>query len=115
MVIIMQTDTSNNTEEIAGQQTSPPPEPQPEAKAAPQPEAQADAAPAAKKKPSGKRKQKRHPIKSLLRILIALVIIAAGIYLILFAVAYFAKYDSIAAMLESMRAELSLMWQRISN
>jgi hypothetical protein len=108
----MQTDTPDNkTEEIA-EQAAPPAEEQtgkPHAK-----EQEGDSSDA-KKNPTGKRKRKRHPVKSLLRILIALVVIAAGIFLILFAVAYFAKYDSIPAMLESMRAELALMWQRIRN
>ena len=126
--MVNMTDTpNNNPEEVAGQQT------QVEAQAAPPPEAQAAAQPetpaeqaaeaqpkpkedeasAAKKEPKGKKKQKRHPIRSLLRILIALIIIAGGIYLILFLVAYFAKYESIPAMLASMRVELDLMWQRI--
>jgi hypothetical protein len=86
-------------------------EPQSEAK----PEAHEGDSVVAKKEPLKKRKHKRHPVKSLLRILLALVIIAAGIYLILFVVAWLAKYDSIAAMLESMRVELDLMWQRIRN
>jgi uncharacterized membrane protein len=93
-------------------QAAPPAEPQ---KSEQQDKAQKGDSSASKKESANKRKRKRHPVKSLLRILIALIIIAGGIYLILFAVAYFAKYDSIAAMLESMRVELDLMWQRIRN
>jgi len=118
------TDTTNNNPEEVAEQASQV-EVQPEAQAEPQPETPAeqtaevqpkpkeDESSAAKKEPKGKRKRKRHPIRSLLRILIALIIIAGGIYLILFLVAYFAKYESIPAMLASMRVELDLMWQRI--
>jgi uncharacterized membrane protein len=65
------------------------------------------------KEPPVKRKRKRHPIKSLLRVLLALVIIAGGIVVILLVVAHFAKYTDVFDMLEHMRAELALMWQRI--
>jgi len=50
---------------------------------------------------------------TLIRIVIALIIIAVGTYLILYLVARAAKYDTIAAMLSSMLVELELMWQRI--
>jgi len=50
---------------------------------------------------------------TLIRIIISLLLIAGGIYLILFLVARAAKYDSIQAMLQSMFIELELMWQRI--
>jgi hypothetical protein len=132
----MQTDTpNNNTEDTtvdatpqAGPQTEPLPEPfaetQDDAPATPQAEPQAEPqegdSVVAKKAPPKtappkKSKRKRHPIKSLLRILLALVLIAGGIYLILFIVAYASRYDSIASMLERMFDELSLMWQRIRN
>jgi len=64
-------------------------------------------------KPAKKKKKKRKPIITLLRIVISLILIAAGIYLILFLVAKAAKYDSIPAMLQRMFVELELMWQRI--
>jgi uncharacterized protein HemX len=108
----MQTETpNNNTEEVVEQ--APQPEAPAEQTAEAEPKPDEGKAPVTKKEPKGKRKRKRHPIKSLLRILIALIIIAGGIYLILFLVAYFAKYESIPAMLASMRVELDLMWQRI--
>jgi len=60
-----------------------------------------------------KKKKKRSLAITILRIVISLIIIAGGIYLILFLVARAAKYDTIAAMLNSMFIELELMWQRI--
>jgi len=113
----MQTDNTNDipaeaTDQIANVQQS-------EVQPAPQPavntEPQKNDAHAIINKTGRKKKRKRHPLISLLRIVIALIIIAVGIYLILFIVAYAAKYDSISAMLESMRVELDLMWQRIKN
>ena len=62
-----------------------------------------------------KRRRKKHPGRAALRTIIALVVIAVGIYLILYFIAMAAKYDTIPAMLQSMGVELSLMWQRISN
>ena len=112
---------NNNPEEVVEQpvpveaQVEPQPEAQAEQTAEVQPKPNESESAVAKEKPKGKKKQKRHPIRSLLRILIALIIIAGGIYLILFLVAYFAKYESIPAMLASMRVELDLMWQRIRN
>jgi len=50
---------------------------------------------------------------TVIRTLIALIIIAVGIYLILYLVARAAKYETISAMLQSMFIELELMWQRI--
>jgi len=122
----MQTDTPNNTGELTGQeqQTGLQAEtqisnsqtlPQTEQKTNPQSTPHNNNASNSEEVPLVKRKRKRHPVKSLLRILLALVVIAGGIFLILFVVAYLAKYDSIPAMLESMRVELSLMWQRIRN
>jgi len=64
-------------------------------------------------KPLAKRKKKRSFLVTLIRIVVSLVLIAIGIYLILFLVARAAKYDSIPAMLQSMFIELELMWQRI--
>ena len=60
-----------------------------------------------------KKKKKRRPIVTLLRIVLSLVLIAVGIFLILWLVARAAKYDSIPAMLQRMFVELELMWQRI--
>jgi len=60
-----------------------------------------------------KKRKKRKPIMTLLRVVISLVLIAIGIFLILFLVARAAKYDSIPAMLQRMIVELELMWQRI--
>jgi hypothetical protein len=122
----------NDNDDIAGQEESSVETPEdvqdePPAEAETPEEADADVQDETKlEKPDGnsdttekeqpkKQKRKRHPVKSLLRVLLALIIIAGGIYLILFVVAWLAKYDSIAAMLESMRIELDLMWQRIRN
>ena len=110
----MQTDTPNNNPEDVAEQATPeselaktdPPKEDPPKEDPPKKDSP-------KKDPPKKRKQKRHPIKSLLRILLALIIIAAGIYLILFIVAYASRYDSIGSMLDRMFEELSLMWQRI--
>jgi flagellar basal body-associated protein FliL len=66
-----------------------------------------------KEPPKKKKKKKRGPLWTLLRILIALVLIAVGTALILYIVALAAKYESVAAMLRSMLVELELMWQRI--
>lgn len=62
-----------------------------------------------------KKDKKREGVpKYLLRVIIALVILAVGIFLILFFVAKAARYDSIGAMLQHMGVELQLMWQRIT-
>ena len=50
---------------------------------------------------------------TVIRTVIALVIIAVGVYLILYLVARAAKYETISAMLQSMFIELELMWQRV--
>ena len=50
---------------------------------------------------------------TIIRTVIALVIIAVGVYLILYLVARAAKYETISAMLQSMFIELELMWQRV--
>ena len=50
---------------------------------------------------------------TIIRTVIALVIIAIGVYLILYLVARAAKYETISAMLQSMFIELELMWQRV--
>jgi len=50
---------------------------------------------------------------TVIRTVIALVIIAVGVYLILYLVARAAKYETISAMLHSMFIELELMWQRV--
>ena len=78
-------------------------------------EEQKAGSPTNKGKPSKKRKRKKHIGMTLLRLIIALFVIAVGVYLILYIVAYAAKYETIGAMLESMNIELSLMWQRIRN
>jgi len=59
------------------------------------------------------KKKKSSLLMLLIRTVIALAVIAVGIYIILYLVARAAKYDSIAAMLDSMFVELGLMWQRI--
>jgi len=64
-------------------------------------------------KPAGKRKKKRSVLVTLIRIIVSVLIIAVGIYVILYLVARAAKYDSIPAMIRSMLVELDLMWQRI--
>jgi len=115
----MQTENTNDIPvETTGQQPNAS-APQEDVHFTPQPipfnEPQKSDSPDTKDKPGRKKKKKRHPLISLLRIVIALIIIAVGIYGILYIVAYAAKYDSIAAMLESMRVELDLMWQRIRN
>ena len=60
-----------------------------------------------------KKKAKPSVWWTILRIVIALVIIAAGVFLILYIIARAAKYETILAMLQSMYIELELMWQRI--
>jgi len=50
---------------------------------------------------------------SIIRFLICIVIIAVGVYVILYIIARGAKYDSISSMLQSMFIELELMWQRV--
>ena len=50
---------------------------------------------------------------SILRLLICIVIIAIGVFVILYIIARAAKYDSISSMLQSMFIELELMWQRV--
>ena len=50
---------------------------------------------------------------TIIRTLIALIIIAVGVYLVLYLVARAAKYETISAMLQSMYIELQLMWQRV--
>ncbi|MDL2294723.1 hypothetical protein LJC60_08900 [Ruminococcaceae bacterium OttesenSCG-928-D13] len=64
----------------------------------------------------GKKKQKgkEGAGKTLIRVLITLLIIAVGIFLVLFLVAKAGRFDSIGSMLQHMFTELSLMWQRIS-
>ena len=62
-----------------------------------------------------RKRHKRSPLWSLLKLIIALVVIAVGIFAILYIVAIAAKYDTIRAMLDSMMVELELMWQRIRN
>ena len=62
-------------------------------------------------KPKKKNKEPGH--KTLLRVIISILIVAVGIYLILFLVARAAMYDSIGSMLQHMFVELSVMWQRI--
>ena len=50
---------------------------------------------------------------TVIRTVLAIIIIAVGTYLILYLVARAAKYETISAMLQSMFIELELMWQRI--
>jgi len=50
---------------------------------------------------------------SVIRFLICIIIIAVGVYVILYIIARAAKYDSISSMLQSMFIELELMWQRV--
>ncbi len=57
--------------------------------------------------------RKKRDKKTVLRVIIALVIITVGIFLILFLVAKAARFDSVGSMLEHMGTELSVMWQRI--
>lgn len=71
--------------------------------------AQTSAATAAKKI------KKEKPRNTLLRILISLVVLALGVYLILFVVAKAGRFDSIGSMLQHMSVEVSLMWQRITS
>lgn len=63
--------------------------------------------------PKKKRRGKESGLKTFLRILITLAVIALGIFLILFVVAKAGRFDSIGSMLRHMGVELSLMWQRI--
>lgn len=51
---------------------------------------------------------------TLVRILVAILILALGIFLILFFVAKASHFDSIGSMLQHMFIELGLMWQRIN-
>ena len=62
-------------------------------------------------KKSGKRKG--GILWGILRVVIILVIIAVGVYVILWAVARAGKYDSIRTMLDQMYVDLELMWSRI--
>ena len=50
---------------------------------------------------------------SIIRFLICIVIIAVGVFFILYIIARAAKYDSISSMLQNMLIELELMWQRV--
>jgi len=59
------------------------------------------------------KKKKGSLLWSIIRILISIVVIAVGVFIILYLVARYAKYDSISSMLQSMWIELGLMWQRI--
>ena len=103
MVIIMQTENTNDIP------VAPQPAPQPVTQAEPQ---KSDV-PASKGKPGRKRNRKRQPVRALLRIIISLAVIAGGIWLILFVVMLFSNYTSISQMLGAMRIELELMWERI--
>ena len=59
-------------------------------------------------------KKKENAAKAIIRIIITIVIIILGIFLILWAVAKAAKYETIGNMLVHMWGELDLMWKRIA-
>ncbi|MDL2253850.1 hypothetical protein LJC49_07245 [Ruminococcaceae bacterium OttesenSCG-928-I18] len=65
------------------------------------------------KEETAKKKNKEPVRKTVLRIVISLLVIALGIFLILFFVAKASLYDSIGSMLSHMFGELNLMWERI--
>jgi len=57
--------------------------------------------------------KKQNIIMLIIKIVIAVIVIAVGTFLILYIVARAAKYESIGAMLQSMLIELEIMWQRV--
>lgn len=61
-----------------------------------------------------KRKGKDSGLKVLLRIVIALAVIAVGIFLILWIVASVGGYGSIGNLLQFLFGEISMAWQRIT-
>lgn len=64
--------------------------------------------------PGKKKKKQRGALGTILRIVIAVVILVVGVFIILFIVAKASHFDSIGTMLQHMFTELGLMWQRIN-
>jgi len=58
-------------------------------------------------------KARKTVLATLFRVIISLIVIVIGVYLVLYVVSVAARFESISAMLQSMRIELDLMWQRI--
>jgi len=110
-------DNDNTNEVVEAEVVKPVEEAKPvEQKPEPKPEAKKDDAAGDFVRSAKRRnKRKRSPLMSLLRLVIALIIIAVGVFGILYIVALAAKYPTIGAMLDSMWVELELMWQRIRN
>ena len=68
---------------------------------------------AQQQEPTKKKKKKQSAGMIILRIFITILIIAVGIFGIIFIVAKASGRESIIEMLRHMQNELSLMWQRI--
>jgi len=61
----------------------------------------------------GKKEDKEPARKTLIRVLVSILIIAVGIFLVLWIVSIAAQYESISAMLQDMGNEVGLMIRRI--
>ena len=70
--------------------------------------------PAAKKTSSKKKRKKQSAGIAILRTVLVLLIIAVGVFGVLYIVAKASAHESLGAMLRHMQQELSLMWQRIT-
>lgn len=62
-----------------------------------------------------KKKKKEKALKTLVRTIIILAIIALGSFAILWVVSRAGKYESIGEMLRQMFVDLDLMWKRVRN